>query len=164
MTLSYLFREPATINRPLRRVPCHPASGVNTPSAAIPMERNAASPASFARPSALHRWTLIHVEFLTQSHTKNVKSILQLSVTVLLTGYYDWSRDTSRWQQEDYTLWHRHDQMYLLRLLSGGLSCWCYCSGTIRTMSGTCNSVEASPFSMECVWMEYLKSFILIYV
>lgn len=137
---------------PLRRAPCHPASGVNTPSAATPMGRNAALPVSFVRPSVPHRWVQTHVEFLTRSHTNNVKasvpSLLTLPVTVLMTGHYDWSGDTSWWQQEDYTLWHRHDQVYLLWLLSGGLSRWCYCSGNITTW----NSVQATflRFVLKC--------------
>lgn len=113
-----------------------------------------------------HWLTLSSWHGVTEKNVKsNMRNLLQLSVTVLIAGYYDWSRDTSWWQQEDYTLWHRHDQMYLLRLLSGGLSRWCYCSGNIRTISAIWNSVEVTllHFLMECVWMDYVKFCIYIY-
>lgn len=44
-------------------------------------------------------------------------------------GYYHRSRDACWRQQEDNPVWHRHDQMHLLRLLSRGMSCGRYCRG-----------------------------------
>lgn len=44
-------------------------------------------------------------------------------------GHYHWGWDSGRWQQENYALWHWYDEVYLLWLLPGSLSCWCHCWG-----------------------------------
>lgn len=77
-------------------------------------------------------------------HKQNVEPLLSSHVhtasllcAVLVTGHNDRSRDSSWWQQENHTLRHWHDQMYLLWLLSGGLSCWCNCSGNNKIICRT---------------------------
>lgn len=47
----------------------------------------------------------------------------QIRACLVCPGHLDWSRNSGWWQQEDDPLRYWHDQMYLLRILSGGVSC-----------------------------------------
>lgn len=55
--------------------------------------------------------------------------IIWRSLTCVCSGHQHRSRNSCWRQQEDDSLRHRHDEMHLLRLLSGGVSCGCYCRG-----------------------------------
>lgn len=142
---------------PLRRVPFHPASVVSTPSAAIPMGRNAASPASFARPSALRRWALTHVELLTRSNTK-MESPWRIScncrplcwsqaITIEAETRADGSRRTTR-----------YDIDMTKCIYCGFCQEACPVDAIVQVIIGPPGILQKLLFHflMECVWMDYL--------
>ena len=49
-----------------------------------------------------------------------------------ISGYHNWSRNKSRWQQAYHTLWYWYDKMYLLWVLSGSLPSWCNSRGRLN--------------------------------
>lgn len=53
-----------------------------------------------------------------------------LAVLLSPVGHHYRGRDPCRWQQKNNSLWHWHDQMHLLWILPGSLSCGCNRRGT----------------------------------
>lgn len=71
------------------------------------------------------------------------------------SGHNHWGRATIRWQPQDHSLWHWHDQVHLLRLLSGGLPCGCNCWGEFSLQQ---RMVEKVGWFHRVAWSEECKS------
>ena len=103
------------------------------------------------------------------------------NVLLIISGYHYWSWRERRWQSEDNSLRHWHDKMYLLWLLSGGMSSGCHCWGSYqlsgqniwhkccRPISGqvpsgcatamgidsTCTDITVKSCPYKCLWSQH---------
>lgn len=94
MTLSYLFREPATINYPFEKGPLSPRFRGEHALRRYPNGEERCIACKLCEaicPAQVNTDPCCVPD--TDSHTKNVKSnvqnLLQLPVTAFITGYYD---------------------------------------------------------------------------
>lgn len=76
-------------------------------------------------------------------------------------GHHHWGRDSSWRQPEDDSLRHRHDQMHLLRLLPGGVSCGRHCRGESFVCVCVCVCTHCSKWEtiimhLQTRWMKYI--------
>lgn len=45
------------------------------------------------------------------------------------TGHHHWGWGAWGWSKANHSIWHWHDKVHLLWVLSRSVSCWCHCGG-----------------------------------
>lgn len=142
MTMSYLFREPATINYPFEKGPLSPRFRGEHALRRYPNGEERCIACKLCEaicPAQVHH---------THKHIYDnfiIPAQVGQNTFFFVTGHHYWSRDPRWWQQENHTLWHWYDQMYLLWLLSGSLSCGCNCPGTFTSIFNRGSNAGWSP-------------------
>lgn len=120
MTLSKSLQEPATINYPFEKGPLSPRFRGEHALRRYPSGEERCIACKLCEAICPAQVTL----YICHKISFDV-----WSYQLFYKGYNNRSRGTCWWKSSHNTLWYWYDKMYLLRILSRGMSCWCYCGG-----------------------------------